>query len=91
MELQPEGHVVIIVNDDRPGVVGRYGTIFGNNKVNIADMTFSRKKKSGLALVGINLDQPATNAVIEEVRRQDGVHEAYYIRLPELVTDEKDE
>ncbi|MFA6135395.1 MAG: phosphoglycerate dehydrogenase [Phycisphaerae bacterium] len=91
MELQPEGHVVIIVNEDRPGVVGRYGSIFGNNKVNIADMTFSRKKKSGLALVGINLDQPATDAVIEEVRKQDGVHEAYYIRLPELITEEKEE
>ncbi|HAU37705.1 MAG TPA: phosphoglycerate dehydrogenase [Phycisphaerales bacterium] len=88
MELQPEGHVVIIVNDDKPGAVGKYGTIFGSNKINIADMTFSRKKKSGLAVVGINLDQAPSEAVMAEIRAQDVVKEAYYMELPELPPEE---
>ena len=87
MEMKPEGHVVIIVNDDRPGVLGHYGTVFGNNEINIADLTFSRKK-SGLAVVGVNLDQPATDAIMEEIRAIDFVHEAHYLELPELPLEE---
>ena len=91
MELKPEGHVVIIVNEDKPGVLGRYGTIFGSNSINIADMTFSRKRKSGLAVVGINLDQEPPESVMEEIRRQDFVRDAYYLSLPELPAEEQEE
>ena len=84
MELKPEGHVVIIINDDRPGVLGRYGTVFGNNNINIADLTFSRKMKSGLALVGINLDQVPSEKVMREVRDFELVKSAWYLHLPEL-------
>jgi D-3-phosphoglycerate dehydrogenase len=91
MELKPEGHIVVILNEDKPGVVGRYGTVFGKNDINIADMTFSRKMKLGMALVGINLDQAPPKAVIDEVRAIDFVKSAHYINLPELPTDEKDE
>lgn len=91
MELQPEGHVVIIFNEDRPGVVGKYGTIFGDNKINIADMTFSRKKKSGLAVVGVNLDQAPPKAVMDQISSLDLVQAAYYINLPQLPTEEREE
>src|SRR5690606_33138122 len=83
-ELKPEGHVVIIVNEDLPAVLGRYGSVFGKNKINIAYLTFSRKKKSGLAVVGINLDQAPTDEVMKEIRSQEGVKEAHYLNLPEL-------
>jgi D-3-phosphoglycerate dehydrogenase len=91
MELQPEGHVVVIFNVDRPGVVGKYGTIFGDNQINIADMTFSRKKKSGLAVVGINLDQAPPKAVMDQIGKLDMVKEAYYIHLPELPPEDREE
>ncbi|MBI5725416.1 MAG: phosphoglycerate dehydrogenase [Planctomycetes bacterium] len=91
LELKPEGHVVIIVNVDKPGVLGRYGTLFGSNSVNIADLTFSRKKKSGMALVGLNLDQRPSQAVMEELHRLDGVESAWYLELPELPPSEENE
>ena len=88
MELKPEGHVVIIFNEDLPGVVGRYGTIFGDRKVNIADMTFSRKRKSGLAVVGINLDQAPPDGTMEEIRSLELVNDAFCLELPELPPEE---
>ena len=84
LELKPEGPVLIIFNEDKPGVVGRYGSALGNNNINIADMTFSRKKKSGLAVVGINLDQDLSDTVMKEVRNLQYVKDAYYLRLPDL-------
>jgi D-3-phosphoglycerate dehydrogenase len=91
LELKPEGHVVIILNLDRPGVLGRYGTVFGNNNINIADLTFSRKRKSGLAVVGLNVDQEPGEKVMQEIRAQEGVKEAYYLQLPELPREDIEE
>jgi D-3-phosphoglycerate dehydrogenase len=83
MELRPEGNVVVILNEDKPGALGQYGTTFGDEGVNIADLTFSRKK-SGLALVGLNLDQEPTDAVMEKIRSLPMVKDAWYLKLPEL-------
>ncbi|MFW6146545.1 MAG: ACT domain-containing protein, partial [Planctomycetota bacterium] len=91
MEMRPEGHVVIIANEDKPGVLGRYGSVFGANDINIADMTFSRKRKLGLAMVGINLDQAPGDAVMDEIRDLEFVNEAYYMKLPELPEWEHEE
>jgi D-3-phosphoglycerate dehydrogenase len=89
MEMKPEGHVAVIFNDDKPGVLGRYGTLMGKNGVNIADLTFSRKK-TGLAVVGLNLDQEPNKQVMDELAHLEFVHAAYYLRLPELPADEED-
>ncbi|MCY2927013.1 MAG: ACT domain-containing protein, partial [Planctomycetota bacterium] len=91
MEMKPEGNVVIIFNKDKPGVLGRYGTIFGSNSINIADMTFSRKVKKGLAVVGINLDQAPTEKIMNEIRAIDYVTGAYYLELPALPAEQEDE
>jgi len=91
MELKPEGDVVIIVNVDKPGVVGRYGSIFGSNKINIADMTFSRKRKLGMALVGLTLDEAPDDRIMDEIRGIDFVEAAWYMKLPELPSEERDE
>ena len=91
MELKPEGHVVIIINEDKPGVVGQYGTIFGRNRINIADMTFSRKAKLGIALVGISLDETPGEEVMREIRDIDFVESAWYLRLPDLPPEEREE
>ena len=91
MEMRPEGHVVIILNDDRPGALGQYGSTFGKHKINIADMTFSRKKRSGMAMVGLNLDQTASKEVMEEIHKLDMVEDAWYLELPELEVEEDEE
>ena len=85
------GHVVVILNDNRPGALGQYGTTFGKHGVNIADMVFSRKKRSGLALVGINLDQAPTDEVMQEIRALEMVENAWYLKLPDLPLDDRDE
>ncbi len=91
MELKPEGHVLIIHNDDKPGVVGHYGSILGRNDVNIADMTFARKLDPPRAIVGINLDSEPGKAAMGEICNTEFVIEAHYLRLPDLVLPEDEE
>jgi len=84
MEIKPEGAVVIIFNDrDMPGMVGRVGSIFGQRGVNIADMSFSRKK-TGRTVLGVNLDSPPGEDVLDEIRRLEWVQSVCALELPPL-------
>lgn len=50
MQMIPEGNMVILVNDDEPGAIGLVGTTFGEHKLNIADLTLSRRESQALML-----------------------------------------
>src|SRR5437588_1077441 len=56
VEARPSGVVLVLENTDRPGMVGRIGTLLGNRGVNIATMSLSRKQAGGTALTVLNLD-----------------------------------
>jgi len=67
MQMVPDGIMVILFNDDLPGVIGLVGTTFGKHKVNIADLTLSRKKDR--ALMVFKIDAPAPPEAIEQLRK----------------------
>ena len=57
MELAPL--LVVFRYDDVPGVIGKVGTLFGEAGVNIANMTVSRTRQGGQALMALSIDSPA--------------------------------
>ena len=66
-------HNIILVcgflkNKDVPGVIGKVGTILGNQNVNIAAYHLSRSKDSEFAYAIIKLDNPATQAVLNSLK-----------------------
>jgi D-3-phosphoglycerate dehydrogenase / 2-oxoglutarate reductase len=65
MELAPL--LVFFRYDDVPGVIGRVGTLFGEAGVNIANMTVSRTRRGGKALMALSIDQPAPPELVEQV------------------------
>ena len=89
IEMKPEGHVAFIFNQDKPGVLGRYTSVLGANNINIADLSLSRKK-SGQAVVGLNLDQRPSESVMDQIRKLEFVIAAHYLQLPELPNDEEE-
>lgn len=50
-DVPPADHMVVISNDDRPGVIGTVGTLLGDAGVNIADMDVARVEGSGTAVM----------------------------------------
>ena len=52
----PQGNLLLVKNDDTPGVVGHIGTLLGERAVNIARMTVGRKPGSGRAVMLIEVD-----------------------------------
>lgn len=62
MDMVPAGPMVLIVNKDRPGVIGLVGNTFGKLGVNIADMTISRKGEKALMLLKVD-SAPSADAI----------------------------
>lgn len=81
VDFAPEGDVLLIPHDDKPGVIGAVGQILGAEKVNIAAMHVGRKRIGGHAVMLLGIDGPPSRVALEAVRTVDGVHDVYYARL----------
>jgi D-3-phosphoglycerate dehydrogenase len=75
IELAPR--MIFLRYDDVPGVIGRVGTLLGEAGVNIANMTVSRNREGGKALMALSIDTPASADVFE--RLGVGVDDAYLV------------
>ncbi|HYB42602.1 MAG TPA: phosphoglycerate dehydrogenase, partial [Candidatus Methylomirabilis sp.] len=69
IEFIPEGHILVLSYEDRPGMVGRIGSILGRHNVNIAHMHVGRRTRRGRAIVVLLLDEPVPPEVVEEVEK----------------------
>ena len=75
MDLAPR--MALLLYDDIPGVIGRIGMLFGESGVNIANMTVSRNREAGKALMALSLDSTPPPELVEQLR--EGMDEAYLI------------
>tara|TARA_B100002051_G_scaffold259729_1_gene279531 strand:- start:230 stop:1810 length:1581 start_codon:yes stop_codon:yes gene_type:complete len=65
MEVNPNGTLLFVQNDDVPGVIGKVGTLLGDNKINIAAYLLSREKNKNLAFAVIRLDDSIEPSIID--------------------------
>jgi D-3-phosphoglycerate dehydrogenase len=68
VEVNPQGHMLVVTNYDRPGVIGNIGTTLGANNINIARMNLSLDEDVKQALVILSTDSPVPEAVMEKLR-----------------------
>jgi D-3-phosphoglycerate dehydrogenase len=67
VEIEPAPHMLFFVYEDRPGIIGRVGTILGEHDINIATMEVGRKAAGGDALMGLTVDSPVPPDVLQTV------------------------
>ena len=78
IELAPD--MVFFRYDDIPGVIGKVGTLFGENGANIANMAVSRTRDGQQALMALSVDEPPSDALIDEMHSV-GFGDAIFIEL----------
>jgi D-3-phosphoglycerate dehydrogenase len=81
VEARPHGVVLVLENTDRPGMVGRIGTLLGAHGVNIATMSLSRNQAGGRALTVLNLDTAPPHELLAEIAASDDIHSAQVVEL----------
>lgn len=77
MDFTPEEHMLLLHYADRPGMIGKIGTIMGRREINIGSMNLGRSEKKGEAMVILSVDSAVSQAVIEEIKQ---ATEATFIR-----------
>jgi D-3-phosphoglycerate dehydrogenase len=73
VELPPADHMLVVRNDDRPGMIGLVTTSLGEAAVNISDLHLGRSPSGEMALMVLALDQPAPDGLLEALRGADGI------------------
>jgi D-3-phosphoglycerate dehydrogenase / 2-oxoglutarate reductase len=69
VETMPQGYMLFVNNNDKPGIVGSLGTILAENQINIASITLGREKAGGLAISVVNVDSEVPENVLEHIRK----------------------
>ncbi|HUJ28109.1 MAG TPA: phosphoglycerate dehydrogenase [Myxococcales bacterium] len=81
LEAHPEGAMIVLHNDDQPGVIGNVGKTLGEAQVNIAQFALARDKSRGEALALVNVDTPAAPEVLDKLRRLPNVRRVHQVVL----------
>jgi D-3-phosphoglycerate dehydrogenase len=69
--------------EDRPGVVGKVGSVLGEAGVNIANMQVGRQSEGGEALMGLAVDTPITDETLAQIAAAADLHSARLVVLDE--------
>lgn len=83
VEAPLAGTMLIIRNDDQPGVIGDVGTILGRHAVNIANFALGRGDGGAIGIVNVDEESGplALDAALAEIRRLTAIKEAWVVRL----------
>ena len=85
MDMIPEGSMVVLTNKDQPGIIGAVGSLFGDAKVNIADMVISREIQpdgTAHALMLIKTDTNPALALLDKLKAHSGILRVKQVELP---------
>ncbi len=83
VEVVPEGEMLVIINKDKPGVIGDIGSLLGKAKINIARMQFGREKRGGKAISVVSIDASASKTILSSIKKLPNVLSVQQIQLPE--------
>ncbi|HVO29169.1 MAG TPA: NAD(P)-dependent oxidoreductase, partial [bacterium] len=81
LEAVPEGHILVLRNYDRPGVVGNLGSLLGKNGVNISRMQLGLNPTEKEAVSFINIDSQAPESLMQEIARLPNVISVRQVKL----------
>jgi len=76
------GTMLLIANDDQPGVIGEVGTILGRHGVNIANFALGRGNTGAIGVVNVDEETPeALNQAVQVLRNVAAIRSAWVVRL----------
>ncbi|MGE5552592.1 MAG: phosphoglycerate dehydrogenase [Betaproteobacteria bacterium] len=81
LDVPLNGHFLVTRHHDRPGMIGRVGTILGQAGVNIASMQVGRQQAGGEAVMVLAVDEPVPPLALTEISRVPGVAAARLVSL----------
>ena len=79
MEAEFAPHMLFVINEDKPGFIGRLGTLMGEAGVNIANFNLGRAERGGEAICLVEIDSSLDDGALAAVRKLPMVKMAYLL------------
>jgi len=79
VEIPPADHMLIVRNDDRPGMIGLVGQTLGAAGVNIADMHLGRTAEGSAAMMVLATSDAVAPEVVEQLRSSPGIETVHAV------------
>jgi D-3-phosphoglycerate dehydrogenase / 2-oxoglutarate reductase len=80
-DVVPEKHMLFIRNEDRPGMIGKLGSILGEHGINIGNMAVGRGEPGSRAAMAVTVDEPVPEEVLKTLEETPGFAEARSVTL----------
>ena len=81
VDMRPNGIYLVDSHHDHPGVVAAVASLLAKNDINIAGLELGRNEKRGRAVMLMQIDEPASDALLEEIRVGAGLETLRQVRL----------
>ncbi len=81
VDVRPSGPMLVTQHTDRPGVIGKVGTLLGDSGINIAGMHVGRESEGSRAVMVLKLDTPTSDTLLAGIRQIDGMETARLVQL----------
>lgn len=81
LEAVPEGHMLLMINDDQPGVIGNIGRLLGDSRINISRMQLGREHSGGKAISVVGIDSAVSPELLAKLKNLPHVLSAKLIEL----------
>jgi D-3-phosphoglycerate dehydrogenase len=81
MEVTPRGTLLLVENNDVPGVIGNVGTLLGNLNINIAAYLLNRSGEEGKAFAVIRVDNRLSNDDLNKLSEIQDIQSVNQIHL----------
>ncbi|HEY3318407.1 MAG TPA: phosphoglycerate dehydrogenase [Coriobacteriia bacterium] len=81
LDMMPGDFMAFFRYEDKPGVIGKVGTVLGDAGINIATMQVGRTTKGGQALMGVNVDSPLGPELLSAIVQRVGMEDAWSVEL----------
>ncbi|NWJ44611.1 MAG: phosphoglycerate dehydrogenase [Chloroflexi bacterium] len=81
LEVAPLGYLLVSRHNDRPGIIGKVGTMLGEHDINIASMDVGRRSRSGEAVMILSIDDQVPATVVESLSKVDGMQNLRFVNL----------
>jgi D-3-phosphoglycerate dehydrogenase / 2-oxoglutarate reductase len=81
VDLPPSAHMLVVRNEDRPGMIGVVGTVLGEAGINIADMDVGQSASGAAAMMVVSTSDPVPPAVADRLRATPGVVSVHLVDL----------
>ncbi|MGI6449838.1 MAG: phosphoglycerate dehydrogenase [Desulfitobacteriia bacterium] len=73
VDIEPVGWLLIIPHEDYPGMVGKVGTMLGDNNINITSMQVGRTEAAGTNIMIVGVETEITSGIVNKLKEVKGV------------------